>query len=136
MSDAEQLETKIAELSGEAAALAAVMTKEDLRGKVDQWLEIARAHAAGSSRFVLGGQASGDNLAQVLFEDLLADEGLSGRIVARLEAQGFGELTDRQRDGKLKKLENAIAHTNAELREARKAEALAAVEAEFGGVAA
>jgi hypothetical protein len=129
----ERLEAGLVELRGEQAALAATMTKEDLARHVDTWLATARAHAAGSSRLVLGGQASGDHLAQVVFEDRLADEGLAGRLVARLEFQGFGGLSDRQRDSRLRKLESAIADSEQKLLAARKQEALEQVEKQFAG---
>jgi hypothetical protein len=94
------------------------------------------AHAAGPSRLVLGGQASGEHLAQVLAEDRLADEGVAARIIARLEAQGFGEISGRQKAQRLAKLDAAIAAAEHEAREAAKSEALAAVEREFAGGAA
>jgi hypothetical protein len=131
-----QLEDRLAELRSEQAALVATMTKEDLARHVDSWLSTARAHAAGSSRLVLGGQASGDHLAAVVFEDRLADEGLAGRLVARLEFQGFGKLGDRAKKQQLAKLDEQIAKATAELREVRKQEAIAAVEAQYAGEAA
>jgi hypothetical protein len=125
---------KLDELQGERASIDAVMTKEDLSGQVDEWLATARAQAAGSSRLVLGGQASGDHLAQVLHEDRLDDAGLAGRIVARLEAQGFGALSNREKSSKLKALDSAIAKASQEVREAAKAEALARVEEQYAAV--
>jgi hypothetical protein len=71
-----------------------------------------------------------------MFEDRLADEGLAGRLVARLEFQGFGKLTDRAKKQRLAKLDEQIAKAAGELREARKREALERVEAEFAGGAA
>jgi hypothetical protein len=136
MSTIEQLEAGLAELRSERASLESVMTKEDLAGNVDTWLATARAHAAGSSRLVLGGQASGEHLEAVLAEDLLADDGLAGRIVSRLERQGFGGLSDRQRGSKLKALDEKIAAATADLREARLQEAHERVEREFAGEAA
>jgi hypothetical protein len=132
----ERLEASLAELRSEQAALAATMTKEDLARHVDTWLATARAHAAGSSRLVLGGQASGDHLAQVVFEDRLADEGLAGRLVARLEFQGFGELSDRQKKQRLIKFDEQIAKVEQEQLRHAKAAAIAEVEERFGGVAA
>ena len=85
---------------------------------------------------MLGGQASGEHLEAVLAEDLLADETLSSRIVARLERQGFGEVSDRAKKQRLGKLDQQIEQATAELVAARKAAALAAVEAEFAGEAA
>jgi hypothetical protein len=136
MSDQDRLTGRLGELRGERSAAEVTLTKEDLAGAVEEWLSVARAHAAGSSRLVLGGQASGDHLAQVLFEDRLADEGLAGRLVARLGFQGFGELSDRQKKQRLGKLDEQIAKVTAELREARKQDALERVEAEFAGEAA
>jgi len=134
--DLERLEVRLAELKGERTAIEAVMTKEDLARNVEHWLETARAQAAGASRLVLGGQASGEHLAQVLHEDKLDDEGLAGRIITRLARQGFGEIADKQKASKLAKLDSAIAVAEQEVREAAKAEAIAAVEERFGGVAA
>jgi hypothetical protein len=109
------------------------MTKEDLGRRVEEWLAIARGRAVGASRLILGGRADGEHLAAVLHEDRLDDAGLAARIVARLEFQGFGSLSDRQKSSKLKALDEKIAAAITELREARKLEALAAVEAEFAG---
>ena len=75
-------------------------------------------------------------MAAVLQEDRLDDEGLAARIVARLERQGFGEVSDRQRDSRLRKLDSAIAAAELEAREQARAEALAEVERQFGGIAA
>jgi hypothetical protein len=132
----EQLEARLAELRSEQAAIAGTMTKEDLARSVDEWLATARARAADSSRLVLGGQASGEHLAAVLQEDRLDDDGLAARIVARLERQGFGELSDRLKGSKLKAIDEKIAAATAELREARKREALEQVERQFAGEAA
>lgn len=129
--DLERLEAKLAELKGERSAVDATMSKEDLAGRVDEWLSIARAHAGGSSRLTLSGQASGEHLESVLAEDLLADDGLAGRIASRLSAQGFGEFSDRQKGSKLKALDEKIAAAAAEVLRIRKAAALERVEAEF-----
>jgi hypothetical protein len=131
MSTIEQLEAGLAELRGERSAVEATMTKEDLGRRVDEWLAIARGRAAGSSRLVLGGQASGEHLEAVLAEDLLADAGLAGRVVARLEAQGFGQVSGRAKKQKLAKLEDEIAKVSAELRKVAEAEAVAEVRARF-----
>ena len=136
--DIQPLEGRLARGSrSERAGLETTLTKEGLVAKVDQYLETARAHAAGSSRLVLGGaQASGEQLAKVLHEDRLDDERLSGRLVVRLEQQGFGKLSDRRKAAKMKKLDEQIASASAELREARKQKALEEVEREFAGEAA
>ena len=98
--DRERLEAALTELRNERGGVESTMTREDLARNVEQWLATARAHAAGSSRLALGGQASGEHWEAVLAEDLLADDGLAGRIVARLERQGFGEFSDRQKGSK------------------------------------
>jgi hypothetical protein len=132
----EQLEATLADRRGERAGVESMMTKEDLARAVDSWLAAARAQADGSSRLVLGGQASGEPLAAVLHEDRLDDEALAGRIVSRLERQGFGELSDRQKSSKLKTLDAEIAGAEQELLAARKQEALEQVERQFAGEAA
>jgi hypothetical protein len=85
----------------------------------------------GASRLVLGGQANGEHLARVLFEDRLDDEDLAERLVARVERDGFGRITDRQRSQRLDKIDTAIKGAETELREARKAEAIAQLEEHF-----
>jgi hypothetical protein len=134
--DVERLEATLFDLRGERAGVEATPTREDLARSVDEWLAAARAHAAGSSRLVLGGQASGEHLAAVLSEDRLADEGLAARTVARLEAQGFGAVSDRAKKQQLAKLDEKIAAAVGELREIRKREAIAEVEAQYAGEAA
>ncbi len=134
--DLEQLEATLAELRGERATVESRLTKEDIVSSVDAWLEAARARAAGSSRFVLNGQPVGAHLEALLAEDLLADDALAGRVVKRLEAQGFGKLSDRAKGSKVKALDEKIAAAVADLREVRKREALEEVERQFAGEAA
>jgi hypothetical protein len=136
MSDVEALQARVVELRDERAALMATKSKEDLRREVEDWIEIARAQAAGASRLVLGGQASGEHLARVLFEDRLADEDLAERLIARLELEGFGKISDRQRNQRLGKIDTAVRQAERDLREARKAEAIAALEEQYAGDAA
>ena len=134
--DLEQLEARLAELKGERNAVASTMTREDLVSKVAEYLSVARSHAAGSSRQALGGRASGADLESVLAEDLLDDAGLADRVVERLATQGFGEIASRQKGSKLKALDAEIAAVIAELREARRKEALEEVERSFANEAA
>jgi hypothetical protein len=134
--DAETLQARIVELQGERATLVAAKSREDLRREVGDWIEIARAQAAGASRLVLGGHASGEHLARVLAEDRLADEGLVDRLVARLEFDGFGQITNRHRSQRLDKLDAAIKRAEMELREARKAAAIEQLEAQFAAESA
>jgi hypothetical protein len=136
MSDVETLQARVVELRDERATLEAQKSKEDLRREVADWVEIAKAQAAGASRLVLGGQASGDHLARVLFEERLADEDLADRLVARLERDGFGRITDRQKSQRLEKIDAAVKGAETELREARKAAAIAQLEEQFAAESA
>jgi hypothetical protein len=129
--DVKQFEARLAELRVERDGLSSIKTKEDLREEVAGWLEVMRARYSGSARFVLGGHGSPEQVEAVLAEDRFVDAGLAGRIVARLEAQGFGELSDRQRKQRLGKLDEQIEAAVDELREAKRQAALEAVEREF-----
>jgi hypothetical protein len=131
MTNVETLTNRLVELRAEAETLKAAKSREDLHREVENWLTIARSLADGSSRFVLGGRADGPNLASVMFEDLLGDEDLPTRLVARLTRQGFGELSDKQRGARLAKIDAEITKVSGELREARKAQAIAELEAKF-----
>lgn len=91
------------------------------------------AQHEGASRLVLNGQAAGNHLYSVLAEQALADEALPGRLAASLVALGYGELTDRAKRSQLAKLDGEIKTVEAELMKARKAAALAEVEAQFTG---
>jgi hypothetical protein len=127
----EQLKQRLAELRAQRDALAAVKTKEDLREEVESWLEAMRARYSGSTRFVLGGHGSPQQVEAVLAEDKFSDAGLAARLIARLESDGFGELSNRQRDAQGKKLGEAIVSATAELRDAALAEAHREVEERF-----
>lgn len=136
VSDIDALSNQLGELRGEAATLKAQLSKDGLRREVENWLTIARAQAQGASRIVLGGTTVGDHLARVLSEDRLADEDLADRLVARLEREGFGQITDRQKSQRLDKLDAAIKVAETELREARKADAIAQLEEQFAAESA
>jgi hypothetical protein len=136
MTGAEEFAGKLSELRAERAALETALTREDLARDVDEWVKVARRRAEGASRVALAGAATGDDLAAVLAEDALADDGLAGRIVKRLEALGFGAVSDRSRASSLKKLDMEIAKVSGELREAKRQAALEEVEREFAGEAA
>jgi hypothetical protein len=136
MSRVEEIEARLADVRGQRAAVEQEWTKERLDRAVADYFASARAHAAGASRLILGGQASGEHVARVLAEDKLDDEGLEGREIGRLQALGFGLLTDRQRDSRLRKLDETIRAAEAELLARRKEAALREIEEEFGGVAA
>jgi hypothetical protein len=100
MSDLETLQARVIELRDERATLVAAKTKEDLHREVADWVSIAKAQAAGAARLVLNGQAAGDHLLRVLAEDRLADDDLAERLVARLERDGFGQITDGSAEGR------------------------------------
>jgi hypothetical protein len=136
MSDLETLQARVIELRDERATLVAAKTKEDLHREVADWVSIAKAQAAGAARLVLNGQAAGDHLLRVLAEDRLADDDLAERLVARLERDGFGQITDRQKAGRLDKIDAAIKRAETELREVRKAEAIAQLEEQFAAESA
>ena len=84
---------------------------------------------------VANGHIAGNALEAVLLGFVLTDRRLPGWLVAGQEAMVNG-LTDRSRTSKLKKLDEQIAKATADLREARRQEALAAIEREFANEAA
>jgi hypothetical protein len=133
VSGVEELEARLVGLRAERDGLSSIKTKEDLRGEVARWLEAMRTRYSGSARFVLGGHGSPEQAEAVLGEDRFDDAGLADRLVARLEAEGFGELSNRQRDAQRKKLDEQVAKVTGELREARRTAALAEVERQFAG---
>jgi 4-hydroxy-3-methylbut-2-en-1-yl diphosphate synthase IspG/GcpE len=70
----------------------------------------------------------------VVSEYLLESPALIDSITSKAAAQV--EPTDRQKKMRLAKLDEQIVRVTAEVREAAKAEPIAAVEERFGGVAA
>jgi hypothetical protein len=121
---------KLAELRAERAEVAATRTREDVRELAESWLASALAKANGSARgYVLNGHVGRAEVQSVLAEYLLERGALIDFIVGKTEA--VAGLTNRQRDAKLKKLDAAIAHAEAEALEQAKAEALRRVEEQF-----
>jgi hypothetical protein len=135
MSDIERLEERLAELRTERTTLVATRTKEDVRTLAEAWLAAACSRARGiTAGFVLNGHAGPAEVQAVLGEFLLESPALVDFIAAKVEATT--ELTNRQRDSRRRKLDDAIGVVEAELREAAKAAAIAAVEAKYAGEAA
>jgi hypothetical protein len=122
----EQLTATLAELQGQRAALLAARTKEAAAEAARTFLEGARARSQGVGGYVVGGQAGGQPLDDVLRAFLLADSKLGAWL-----AEQFAELTAKQRDSRLRKLGAEIAKAEDELRVARKREAIEQIEREF-----
>jgi hypothetical protein len=70
----------------------------------------------------------------VLSECLLESGALVDFIIAKVEAAAV--LTNRQRDAKVKKLDDQIAKASQDAREADEAAAIAAVKRQYAGEAA
>jgi hypothetical protein len=131
--DLEQLTATIDELKGQRDGLVAARTKESTAEAARAFLEAARARSEGVGGLVVGGHAVGQPLDDVLRAFLLSDPKLEGWLVER--AEQFAELTAKAKAAQLKKLDGEIAKVQGEARDAAKAEALAAVEAQYAGEA-
>jgi len=135
MSDAQE---KLDALQAERAELASIRTREDIKAICERSLAsaYARLNGAMSSRYFLNETALPEHLLAVIgeFEVESKKSALLDYIVAKNTPQDA--LTDRQKKQRLAKLDAEIAKVSAEVREAAKAEALAAIEERFGGVAA
>jgi len=125
---------KLAELKGERDALLNARTKEATAEAAMGFLEGARRHAEGVGGLIVGGHAVGQALDDVLRAFLLSDPKLEAFLVE--QAQQFAELTAKAKAARLKKLDSEIEVATAEVREAAKAEAIAAVERQYAGEAA
>jgi hypothetical protein len=135
MTDAQE---KLAELRRERDELASTRTREDIKAICERSLANAYARVNGTmaSRYFLNETALPEHLLAVIgeFEVESKEPALLDFIVAKNTPQEA--LTDRQKKQRLVKLDEQIAKVTAEVREAAKAEALAAIEERFGGVAA
>jgi hypothetical protein len=123
---------RLVELRDRRAELDATRTREDLRALAEQWLSAVLSRVNGSSGFVMNLAAGPEQVQAVLTEFLLPT--VRESILAAVE--GKSDLTNRDKAAQLKKLDAAIQKTEAEARDQAKAEALAEVEARFGGLAA
>jgi hypothetical protein len=123
------------QLRAERNTLAATRTREDVRKLAEDWLAAACARTNGTAAgFVLNGHASPGEVQAVLSEYLLDSPALLDFITASVEATT--ELSDRQKKQRLAKLDAEIAKLTEVVREAAKAEAIAAVERQYAGEAA
>jgi hypothetical protein len=125
----QRLEARLAELRDARDALVVSRTKEDVSEAAQAFLAHARAHSQGVGGHVVSGHATGQPLDDVLRAFLLSDPKFEGWLVE--QAEPYAELTAKQRDSRLRKLNGEITQAEAELREARKAAAIAEIEAEF-----
>lgn len=132
--DVERLEAKLAELKSERDGLLIARTKESTAEAARAFLEGARARSQGIGGHVVSGHGAGQPLDDVLRAFLLSDPRLEAWLVEQVRP--FAELTTKQRDSKLRKLNAEITSVEAELREARKAAVIAQIEAEFANEAA
>jgi hypothetical protein len=130
----EQLEAKLAELQGERDELASVETPEVAAKAARDFCAIARRTDVRG--FVLGAVAVGEPLQAVINAFVLSDPRLESWAVEQAQAVDGITLSDRQRDSRLRKIDDAIAAASAEILEARKREALAEVERQFSPEAA
>jgi hypothetical protein len=129
-----QLEARLAELRTERDALTNTRTKEDVRALAESWLAAACARMNGTAGLVMNQHARPEQVLAVISEYLLDSSDLLAFIVKKVEATT--QLTNRQRDAKLKKLNEQISKLEQEQLRHAKAAALAAVEEQFGGVVA
>jgi hypothetical protein len=132
----EELEGRLGPLQSERATLDATRTREDLAALAGDWLKIARSRASGSIGYVLNQHSTPDLVQAVLAEFALQDPKLGHWLVGRLDELDTAKLSAKTKATKLKKLDGTIAKVTAELREASKAEAIAAVEERFADEAA
>jgi hypothetical protein len=125
-----QFEARLAELQGERAGVAATRTRDDAERAAKEYVHAVRRSHERMGGFILGGAIFGDPLASVLgafivsrpeFEAWLAEQ---ARTVCE-------KWSDRQKEQRLAKLDEAIAKATGDLREAAEAAAVAEVRARF-----
>ena len=131
----------VAELAGDVDRVIAEVDDQHLGEAVPEGVGVElgavleAVQAVEAPGLVANGHIAGNALEAVLLGFVLTDPRLPGWLVAGQEAMVNG-LTDRSRTSKLKKLDEQIAKATADLREARRQEALAAIEREFANEAA
>ena len=130
----EQLETKLAELRGKRDALATSLTRDGAERAAKNFAEGARqrANVAG---FILNGAAVGDPLQAVLNAFVLDHPDFERWATETATAVEGIELTDKQRDSRLRKLDDEIAAAEKEQLAARKKAALEEIEREYAAAA-
>ena len=109
-------------------------TREDAARAAREFCEIARR---GDVRgFILGGAAVGDTLQAAINAFVLSDPRFESWAAEQAQAVDGIELADRQRDSRLRKIGREMEQLQTQHNEARKAAAMAALEAEFANEAA
>ena len=131
MTDAQE---KLAALQAERNTVASIRTKEDVRSLAESWLAAALGQVNGSAGYILNGHIGPAEVQAVISEYLLESGALVDHIIKKTE--GRAELTDRQKSGRLKRLDAEIATAEAVVRKEARDAAIAEIEAQFGGVAA
>ena len=132
--DLEQLEAKLAELQADYAALVSTKTREDAARAAADFTTIAgRDDVRG---LVLGGAAVGEPLQRVINAFVLSDPRFASWAAEQAQAVDGIELSDKQRDARLRKLGAAMEETRKLHNEARKAAAMEQLEREFANEAA
>ena len=130
----EQLETKLAEIESEYATLVTSKTREDAARAATEFCQIARR---GDMRgIVLGGAAVGETLQAAINAFVLSDPRFESWATEQAQAVDGITLSDKQRDGKLRKLATELDALKKQHNELRKAEAMEQLEREFAGEAA
>jgi hypothetical protein len=130
----DQLAARLEALRSERNALASTRTREDIRALVESWLAAALRQFNGATSYVLNGRIDQASVQSVIAEFMLDSPDLIAFIAKKVEA--MTELSDRAKKQRLAKLGAEIATVEKELLAARKAAALAALEAEYANEAA
>jgi hypothetical protein len=127
--DVDRLSEKLFTLQSERNGASATRTKEDVEKLAEDWLVGAARQVQGTTSFVLNGHVGPAEVQAVLNAYLLESPALREFVAAKVS--GVAEVSDRQKKQHLSKLDGAIATAERDLLAAKKAEAEAALEAEF-----
>jgi hypothetical protein len=131
----EQVTARLGELQAERATAAAARTRDDAERAAKEYADAVRRTHVQMGGFILGGAILGDPLASVLHAFIVNRPEFEAWLAEQAK-DVCDNLSDRQKQQRLAKLDEAIAKATGELREARKKAALEQVEAEFAGEAA
>jgi hypothetical protein len=129
--DLEQLEAKLTELQNDYAALVATKTREDaIRAAADFTALASRDEVRG---FILSAAAVGEPLQRTINAYVVSGDRRPFPEWAAEQAQAVDgiELTDKQRDSRLRKLGSELDALKKQHHEARRQAAMEALEAEF-----
>lgn len=127
----EQLESKLASIQDEYASLVSTLTSADASEKARDYGEAARRDEVAA--IILNGHAHGEPLQRVLNAYTASGSKLSFDewLVETAQSVDGITLSDKQRDSRLRKLATELEAVKKQHNEARKAAAMAALEAEF-----